>query len=212
MGDVVAGERVERGERLAFEAPALRGVRSAGERVGDRVEVGGDVQPVELVVVGGVDDGDDIARRDGAHEPGEETGGADTTGEGCEHAGKLLAGERLVSELRQAAEPVRLAHAWRRRARSPARRARGARRAAPAPARRRARRAARRRCRDRARATTVVRTWLLGAARGRRRRGRRPGGCPRRRSPAPRGCGRRAGRSTVSSLPVSSRRRVWACW
>ena len=87
-GHVVAGERVERRERLAFEAPALRGVRRAGERVGDGVEVGGDVQPVELVVVAGVDDGDDVARRHDAHEPGEEPGGADTTGERCEHARK----------------------------------------------------------------------------------------------------------------------------
>ena len=67
-GDVVARERVERGEGLAFEAPALRGVRRAGERVGDRVEVGGDVQPVELVVVAGVDDRDDLVRRHGAHQ------------------------------------------------------------------------------------------------------------------------------------------------
>ena len=70
---VVAVERVERRERLAFEAPALLGVRRAGERVGDRVEIGGDVQPVELVVVAGVDDGDDIVRRHDAHESGEET-------------------------------------------------------------------------------------------------------------------------------------------
>ena len=86
VGHVVAAERVERGEGLAFEAPALGDVRRAGERVGDGVEVGGDVQPVELVVVAGVDDGDDLARRHGAHEPGEETSGADTTGERYEHS------------------------------------------------------------------------------------------------------------------------------
>ena len=97
-GDVVAVERVERGERLALEAPALRGVRRAGERVGDRVEVGGDVQPVELVVVGGVHDRDDVARRDDADEPGEEPGGTDTTGEGREHACDPTAGA--------AAEPI----------------------------------------------------------------------------------------------------------
>jgi hypothetical protein len=35
---------------------------------------------VELVVVGGVDDGDDVTRRYRAHEPVQETSGADTTG------------------------------------------------------------------------------------------------------------------------------------
>jgi hypothetical protein len=45
---------------------------------------------VEFVVIGGVHDGDHVARWDGAYESVEESGGADTTGEGCEHAGKLL--------------------------------------------------------------------------------------------------------------------------
>ena len=44
---------------------------------------------MELVVVGGVDDRDDLRRRDGPHEPGEETGGTDTTGERREHGPRL---------------------------------------------------------------------------------------------------------------------------
>jgi hypothetical protein len=80
-GHVVTRQRVERVERLAFESPALRDVRRAGEGVGDRVEVGGDVQSVKRVVVGGVDDCHDVGGRHDAHEPREKTSGAHTPGQ-----------------------------------------------------------------------------------------------------------------------------------
>ena len=53
---VEAGERAQRVEALALKAPSGRRIGGAGERVDDRVEVGRDVKPVELLVVAGVDD------------------------------------------------------------------------------------------------------------------------------------------------------------
>src|SRR6185503_10585555 len=85
-GYAVALERAEGGVGLAFETPTLGNVRRAGQRVGDRVEVGGDVEVVELVVVAGVDDRNDVGGRHDLHEPGEKAGGADAAGKGREHA------------------------------------------------------------------------------------------------------------------------------
>src|SRR6202041_2069443 len=53
---VEALERREHVERFAVEAPALRAIHRARERVGDGVDIGRDVQPVKAFVVAGVDD------------------------------------------------------------------------------------------------------------------------------------------------------------
>ena len=53
---VEAGERAQRVEAFALEAPSGLRIGGAGERVDDRVEVGRDVKSVELLVVAGVDD------------------------------------------------------------------------------------------------------------------------------------------------------------
>ena len=68
----VAGEGVDGGERLARQAPPGVGVLGSGEGVGDRVEVGADVEAVEPVVVGGVDDHGDVGGVDDLHQPAEE--------------------------------------------------------------------------------------------------------------------------------------------
>jgi hypothetical protein len=46
---------------LVAEAPAAGGVRGAGERIADRVEVRGDVQPPDERVVAGIDDHGELA-------------------------------------------------------------------------------------------------------------------------------------------------------
>ena len=85
-GHAVAVEGVDRGEGLALEAPAQRGVVGVGERVRDAVEVGADPQPVELVVVARVDDRGDRRGIDDVDQPAEEAGGPDTSGQSDEHA------------------------------------------------------------------------------------------------------------------------------
>ena len=64
------------------------GVLGAGERVGDRVEVGADVEAVEPVVVGGVDDHGDVGRVDDLHQPAEEAGRAHTPRQRRDHGGE----------------------------------------------------------------------------------------------------------------------------
>ena len=51
--------------------PRLR-VDRAGERVGDGVEVGADVQPVQHEVVADVDDGGDLGGAAHLHQPGQQ--------------------------------------------------------------------------------------------------------------------------------------------
>ena len=58
-----------------------------------------------MVVVGGVDDRDDLRRRDRTDETGEETGGTDTAGEGREHGRRLILQTCGRSEARLAAQP-----------------------------------------------------------------------------------------------------------
>ena len=88
--DAVALERTEGGEGLPGEAPAGLGVVGAGEGVGDRVEVGADEQPVEPVVVAGVDDHRDLARVDHVEQAAQEAGGSDATGERHDHGVKVV--------------------------------------------------------------------------------------------------------------------------
>ena len=85
-GHPVALERAEGRERLADEAPSGLGVVGARERVGDRVEVGADPEPVEPVVVAGVADDDDVGRVDHLEQPRQEASGADSTCQGHDHA------------------------------------------------------------------------------------------------------------------------------
>ena len=66
---------------LAGEPPAALGIDRLGERVRDRVEVGGDVQAVELGVVAGVDDGGDLAGVDHPDDAPQQTCRTDTAGD-----------------------------------------------------------------------------------------------------------------------------------
>src|SRR5262249_40649555 len=52
-------EGTEAGERLAGKPPAPLRIGAAGERVEDRVQIGRDVEPEELLVVPGVADDDE---------------------------------------------------------------------------------------------------------------------------------------------------------
>ena len=110
----VAVERVHHAEALVGEAPALLGVLGAGERVGDGVEVGGDGEAVEAVVVGGVHDHRDRGRVDDPDEPAQEAGGSDSTGERDDHprsvgtvptADRMRAADRAVSRTETTGTP-----------------------------------------------------------------------------------------------------------
>src|SRR5262249_31482045 len=70
-------EPLDGAEAVAGEPVALLLVDPTRQRVGDDVEVGGDVHAVERVVVAGVDDGGDAFGREAAGEPAQEARGAD---------------------------------------------------------------------------------------------------------------------------------------
>ncbi len=65
-------------QRVAGDAPALRSVDQAGQRAGDNIEVGRNIQPVQLEVVAGVDDRGHILGRGDLHQAFEKARGADT--------------------------------------------------------------------------------------------------------------------------------------
>ena len=67
---------------LVAEAPAPGGVEGAGERVADRVEVRGDVQPPDEGVVAGIDDHGELAGVDQSREPTHQLGRAGPAREG----------------------------------------------------------------------------------------------------------------------------------
>ena len=77
----VGGQRLHRLPRLADEPPAGLGVHRAGEGVGDRVEVGADVQAVQHGVVADVDDRGDVGRVDHLEQAGEEASRPDAAGQ-----------------------------------------------------------------------------------------------------------------------------------
>ena len=72
---------LEAAEGLAREAPAPLDIEPAGERVGDRVEVGRDVESPDLGVVAGVADDGQVARVHDGRQASEELGGAGATGD-----------------------------------------------------------------------------------------------------------------------------------
>src|SRR5262249_9731605 len=80
-GAAVALEALHRAPGLVAQAPAPLGVDGVGQRVDDRVEVGADVQPVEVDVVADVDDGGDQLGRHHLHDAGQEPGGAPPAGQ-----------------------------------------------------------------------------------------------------------------------------------
>ena len=73
-------KRLHRRPRLAREAPTAFGIDRAGERVGDGVEVGADVQTVQHDVVGGVDDRGHLGRFDDRQQTAQHAG--------CTHASR----------------------------------------------------------------------------------------------------------------------------
>ncbi len=74
--------------------------REAGERVEDGVEVGRDVQAVELVVVAGVDDDGEVVAGDHAGEAAQEAGGADAAGQHRDRSVRGRAQLRVRAALR----------------------------------------------------------------------------------------------------------------
>ena len=83
------GQLVHDRPALAGHAPSGLPVVHAGQGVGDRVEVGADVQAVQDHVVADVDDGRDVGRRHDAHEPREHPGGPDAAAQGHQHAASI---------------------------------------------------------------------------------------------------------------------------
>ena len=67
----------------------VSGLIGAGQRVGDGVEVGADVQAVEDDVVAGVDDRRHVTGRYDVDEAAQEPGRAHAPGQGHDHAGSL---------------------------------------------------------------------------------------------------------------------------
>jgi hypothetical protein len=84
----VATERVHGLPGLAGQSPPAIGVDGAGERVGDGVEVGADVEPVEVEIVTDVGDGHHLLGRMHLQQPGEEPGRPNPTGEHTDHDGR----------------------------------------------------------------------------------------------------------------------------
>ena len=72
-------ERAEAGEGVARDTPAPHRVAPPGERVEDGVEVRGDVETEELLVVARVADDGEAARLDEAGEAPQEASPADAT-------------------------------------------------------------------------------------------------------------------------------------
>ena len=91
---LVTVERVEARERLALETPTELAVGCTGQGVRDRIEVGAHAQPVELVVVAGVADHDELLGCDDVHEAREEPRGADTTRQAHQHGWRVGDGAR----------------------------------------------------------------------------------------------------------------------
>ncbi len=77
----VAAQRTHCLPRLACETPTGLGVVGPGERVGDRVQVRGDVQPVHDHVVAGVHHSGHLSRRHHLHQPRQKPGGTDPAGQ-----------------------------------------------------------------------------------------------------------------------------------
>src|ERR1700686_5181527 len=61
---VEPAQRVERVEALALETPSVGAIDDAGERVNHRVDIGRNVEPVEMLVIAGIDDDAQPARID----------------------------------------------------------------------------------------------------------------------------------------------------
>ncbi len=74
-------ELLGRAEGLVPPSPSALSVERVPQPVGDRVQIGRDVEPVHLDVVRGVHDHRDVRGRHGADQPAEELPRADPTGE-----------------------------------------------------------------------------------------------------------------------------------
>ena len=99
-----ARERLHQREAVAREAVAPLAVDATRERVGHDVEVGRDVDAVELAVVAGVHDRGHLLRRHRAHEPAQEARGADAARE-RDHAQRVSGG--IAVRARRAARAAR---------------------------------------------------------------------------------------------------------
>ena len=79
---------------LTRQAPPRLRIDGVGERVHDGVQVGGDVEPMEIGVVPDVDDGRDLARRHHLDQPPEQPGRAHPSGQGGDHLAFGASGAR----------------------------------------------------------------------------------------------------------------------
>ena len=84
-----AGQLLHDRPGLSDHAPAGLPIVHAGQRVGDGVEVGADVEAVENRVVTHVDDGRDGARGNDTDQAGQHAGGSDTAAEGDKHGASI---------------------------------------------------------------------------------------------------------------------------
>ena len=89
-----SGQLVHDRPALTRHAPSGVPVVHAGERVGDGVEVGADVQAVQDHVVRHVDDPRDVGGRHDAHEPREHPSGPDAAAQGHQHDASIGAPDR----------------------------------------------------------------------------------------------------------------------
>ena len=77
-------ERLHEVPRLVGATPAGLGVGGPGQRVGQRVHVGADVEAQVVEIVARVDDENEFVRIENAGQPERQLGAADTAGE-CQH-------------------------------------------------------------------------------------------------------------------------------
>ena len=75
-------EHIQRVKGIAGDAPARCGIVKPGQGVGHGIQVGGNMQAVEFVIVPGVDDDGQALRREDFRQPQGQLGPADAAGEG----------------------------------------------------------------------------------------------------------------------------------
>ena len=94
--------RLEAVERLVAPAPPPVAIEAAGQSVGDRIEIGGDVEPPPLEIVPGVADDGEVRGIDHGGETPDQLGGSGAAGEDDDHGRR---GPGLPSRTHTALQP-----------------------------------------------------------------------------------------------------------